>query len=340
LFWIAHDLYFDTPNFPLHGGPTIGAVAEAQTVEIDAEYRLLREEAGQLERPDRRILELRGAEGGELLEGQLTNEIESLAPGTGCYAALLDRKGKMRADMRVLILAEDLISVETDAATVDEVERHLQMYKIGREVELERRTDLAPLSLIGPRSSELLGGLPLGPEHSHRLAPIAGRELRVVATDHGADLIGPPEALRAASAELAAAGAEPVSREATEILRVEAGRPSFGVEMGNHTIPQEAGINERAVSFEKGCYIGQETVARLHHRGKPNRHLRRLVSTTPLQRGAVVQLGDKRLGEVGTAVISPARGPLALAILRREAEPGDEVSVGDSIAARVEEAEA
>jgi folate-binding protein YgfZ len=93
------------------------------------------------------------------------------------------------------------------------------------------------------------------------------------------------------------------------------------------TMPQEAGINDRAVSFSKGCYIGQETVARLHYKGKPNRHLRLLSSEHPLRAGAAVSAGEREVGTIGTAVLSPARGPLALAILRREAEPGSEVAV-------------
>jgi folate-binding Fe-S cluster repair protein YgfZ len=101
-------------------------------------------------------------------------------------------------------------------------------------------------------------------------------------------------------------------------------------------MPAEAAIDERAVSFTKGCYIGQETVARLHYKGKPNRHLRRLRPTDPVAAGDPVLAGDREVGVIGTAVISPAEGPLALAILRREVEPGDEVSVGDGVAAIVE----
>ena len=131
--------------------------------------------------------------------------------------------------------------------------------------------------------------------------------------------------------------AEPVTEEAIEIIRVEAGIPRFGREMTTRTIPQEAGINERAISFAKGCYIGQETVARLHYRGKPNRHLRGLRLAAPAETGDQVRLGERELGEVGTAVLSPARGPLALAILRREAEPGTTVEVAESNSAEVVE---
>ena len=102
-------------------------------------------------------------------------------------------------------------------------------------------------------------------------------------------------------------------------------------------IPQEAGLNERAVSFTKGCYVGQETVARLHYRGKPNRHLRGLRLEAPVADAAPIVLGERELGQVGTAVISPLHGPIALAVIRREAEPGAQVEVGGSVAAEVVE---
>ena len=306
------------------------------TVELDAQYRLLREEAGLVARPGRAWIEVVGADGAEFLQGQLTNEIETLGAGEGCYAALLDRKGKMRSDMRVLRLADDLILIDAPAGCAEEVSRHLDTYRIGREVEIRARDDLAVLSVIGPRAVEVLGGAPFGTEHTHRVERIAEHDVRLVATDAGADLIGTAAALQAVGEQLTARGAETATEAAAEILRVESGRPAFGAEMGNETIPQEAGINERAVSFDKGCYIGQETVARLHFKGKPNRHLRRLSAAEPMAPGAPVARGDKQVGTIGTAVISPGRGPLALAILRREAEPGDEVQVG-AISAMVEE---
>jgi folate-binding Fe-S cluster repair protein YgfZ len=101
-------------------------------------------------------------------------------------------------------------------------------------------------------------------------------------------------------------------------------------------MPQEAAINDRAVRFTSGCYIGQETGARLHYKGKPNRHLRRLRSAEPLAAGDPVVAGEREVGTIGTAVISPAEGPLALAILRREAEDGATVTVGDGTEATVE----
>ena len=107
--------------------------------------------------------------------------------------------------------------------------------------------------------------------------------------------------------------------------------------MTTSTIPEEAGINDRAVSLTKGCYIGQETVARLHYKGKSNRHLRGLRLDSETRADEAIQLGDREVGRVGTAVLSPAFGPIALAILRREATPGDQVAVGAQAIAEVVE---
>ena len=96
-----------------------------------------------------------------------------------------------------------------------------------------------------------------------------------------------------------------VSEEVAEIVRVEHGRPRFGAELDDGVIPQEAGLNERAVSFTKGCYVGQETVARLHYRGKPNRHLRGLRLSAPASPGDELRLGEKVVGRLSTVVESP-----------------------------------
>jgi folate-binding protein YgfZ len=242
--------------------------------------------------------------------------------------------------MRVLRLAPDELLIDTEPEAGDAVLRHLSMYKIGRDAEVtDAGAEVAALSLLGPRTAEILGA-PLGPEHSHRIVRIDGIVCRAVATAFGADLLFDPAAGAQLEAALVAAGAEPVGLETVEIARVEAGRPRLGREMTSATMPQEAGINDRAVSFTKGCYIGQETVARLHYKGKPNRHLRLLSSAQPLPAGAAVRVGEREVGTIGTAVLSPARGPLALAILRREAELGAEVEVDDgtgTVTATVEE---
>ena len=304
-------------------------MATTATVELDGQYRVLREEAGMLDRSERGKLVVRGPDAIEYLQGQLTNDLDAISPGGGCYSALLDRKGHMRADMRVLLLDEDMVWLDAEAIATEPLRRHLETYKIGRQVEIDDEANRALVSMIGPAAAELTGAGPLSPEHAHRELEIGGAPARAVATDVGIDLIVSRQDADAVRAALADAGAVEVSEAAAEIVRVESGRPRFGAEMTDATIPAEAGIDERAVSFTKGCYIGQETVARLHYKGKPNRHLRGLRLERPAEPGEPIRLGERELGSVGTACVSPAHGPIALAIVRREAAPGDRVSVGD-----------
>jgi tRNA-modifying protein YgfZ len=151
--------------------------------------------------------------------------------------------------------------------------------------------------------------------------------VRLVATAAGVDLIC--DAQRTDELKDALEVPE-VSDAAAEVVRVESGRPRYGLDLDESVIPQEAGLNERAVSFTKGCYVGQETVARLFYRGKPNRHLRGLRLSEPAATGDALRLGEREVGRLGSSVVSPVHGPIALAIVRREASPGDTVAVGDS----------
>jgi len=156
-----------------------------------------------------------------------------------------------------------------------------------------------------------------------------GADVVLVATADGVDAICAAEDVDAVRAAFLEAGAEEVPEDAAEVVRVEAGRPRYGIDLDDTVIPQEAGLNERAVSFTKGCYVGQETVARLYYRGKPNRHLRGLRLHGAAATGDPLRLGDREVGRVGSVVDSPTLGPVALALVRREAEPGSEVRVGD-----------
>jgi folate-binding protein YgfZ len=253
----------------------------------------------------------------------VTNDVEALEPGTGCYAALLSHKGKVQVDMRIL-RGDGFIWLDTEPGLEPVLERTISTYGIGRDVRAENQTEThAILSLLGPGARSALDVEPAAEEHSFA----AGEHGLYVATQLGVDVICPaPDA----EAVRVALGVEPVSEEAAECLRIESGRPRFGVDFDSGTIPEEAGLNDRAVSFTKGCYVGQETVARLHYKGKPNRHLRGLRLSEPAATGAELRLGERVVGTLGSVAESPVHGPIGLAVVRREAEPGDQLSVGDS----------
>jgi folate-binding protein YgfZ len=311
-------------------------MAEPAIVELDAQYRQLREECGLLDRSARGKLQVAGPDAAEYLQGQLTSDVEALAPGDGQYAALLDRKGHMQGDMRVLRPSTEELLLDTEPEALAATRRHLEMYSIGREVKVtDVSEEWAILSLIGPRAVEVAGTAAL-PENACEASTVAGVECLAVGTRVGVDLIAAAADAGRLRAALGDAGAVEVSPEAAEILRIEAGVPRFGAEMGTETMPAEAGIVADAVSFTKGCYIGQETVARLHYKGRPNRHLRGLRLSAPAEPGAALALGEKEVGKLGSAAVSPALGPIGLAILRREAEPGITLSVGeDGVTAQV-----
>ncbi len=306
------------------------------TDELVAEHRVLTEQCGLIDRSERGKLALTGSEARAFLAGQVTNDIVGLAEGRGCYAAFLTHKGKMLGDLRVLATEDELL-LDTERATLQALFDMVRRFKIGFDVELHKRTvQRGLISLIGPGSRAVAGAHDLPEtEYAHAAGEIAGRAVRLVATDTGVDVLCEADDTDAVRAALATAGATAVSEDAAEIVRVEHGRPRYGFDLDDATIPQEAGLNERAVSFTKGCYVGQETVARLFYRGKPNRHLRGLRLSEPAEVGAQLQLGDRTVGRLSSSVVSPAMGPIALALVRREAAVGETVDVEGGATAEV-----
>jgi tRNA-modifying protein YgfZ len=303
-------------------------VATADT--LADEYRALTQGCGLVDRSERGKLALTGPDAKEFLQGQVTNDIERLEPGRGCYAAFLTHKGKMLGDMRVLDVGDELL-LDTERVALQGLFNMIRKYKLGSDVELHKRTvEMGLLSLIGPDARRVAGAHGLGnAEHANTRATVGDRQVILVTSDTGVDVFCQADDTAAVRAALEAAGAVPVSEDAAEVVRVERGRPRYGIELDDNVIPQEAGLNERAVSFTKGCYVGQETVARLFYRGKPNRHLRGLRLSGAAATGDALKLGEKEVGRLATVVVSPVHGPIALAILRREAEPGETLAVGD-----------
>jgi tRNA-modifying protein YgfZ len=297
---------------------------------LAGEYRALTECCGLVDRAGRGRLALTGADRREFLHGQITNDIEGLEPGHGCYAALLTHKGKMLSDLRVLDLGDELL-LACERAGLQELFNMIRRYKLGSDVELHKRTvEMGELSLIGPQARRVAGADALGPaEHDNLRAEIGGRPVVLVATDLGVDVFCDADSTEAVRAALLAAGATEAGEAAAELVRVESGRPRYGADLDDGVIPQEAGLNERAVSFTKGCYVGQETVARLFYRGRPNRHLRGLRLSTPVEPGTPLRLGEKEVGRVSSVAVSPVHGPIGLALVRREAELGSTLAAGD-----------
>jgi tRNA-modifying protein YgfZ len=312
------------------------------TAGIDAlagERRVLDDGCGLIDRSARGKLALTGGQAIEFLNGQVTNELEDLRPGEGRYAAFLTHKGKMLGDLRILLPAgsgDAEILLDTERAALQALFDMIRRYRVGYDAELHKRTlERGLLSLIGPRADRVAGlaeGALPQTEHANVQVHIGEVSALAIRTDTGIDLLCDAADTQRLQRALLDAGAVAVSDEAAECLRIERGRPRYGIDLDESVIPQEAGLNERAVSFTKGCYLGQETVARLFYRGKPNRHLRGLRLSRPASSGEEVHFGERVVGTITSATVSPAFGAIALALLRREAEPGAEVLVGAELA--------
>jgi folate-binding protein YgfZ len=277
---------------------------------------------GTYDRSERGKLALSGAGAKEFLHGQVTNDIEALQPGEGCYSAFLTPKGKMLGDLRVLDTGDELL-LDTERIALQELFNMIRRFSIGFDVELHKRTlESGLLSLIGPDVVPAPEA-----EHSHAVVSLGGFCARAIRTDVGVDLLCDAADLPALIATLALPA---LSEGEAERMRIERGRPRYGIDLDDSVIPQEAGLNDRAVSFTKGCYVGQETVARLFYRGKPNRSLRGLRCSAQAQAGDRLASDERELGQITSATWSPTFGPIGLALVRREAPVGATVSVGEN----------
>ncbi|MCI0370101.1 MAG: aminomethyl transferase family protein [candidate division NC10 bacterium] len=309
-----------------------------------AEYRALREAAGVLDRATAGLLRMTGADRVRFLNGMITNDVKALTPGAGLYAALCSPQGKVLGDLRVLAVEEALLLL-CEAACRARVAQTLDRFIIADDAKVtDASGEITVLGCYGPKAAEALARVagsppPELPPHHHAEVRVAGAAVRVVATPFlgvpGFDLFFPVEAATAVARDLLKAtkalGGRAVGHAAFETVRVEAGTPWYGLDFDENNLPQEAGLETTAISFSKGCYIGQETVARIHFRGHVNRRLTGLAVQGEVlpARGSRVLKGEAEVGRVTSAVRSPARGaPVALAMLRREAgEPGTSLKV-------------
>lgn len=308
-----------------------------------AEYLAAREAVALVELPERGLLAASGPQRHKFLHSMLSNAVEDLQPGQGRLAALMDVKGHLTALMRVLATPDALL-LELPKQRLAKVEETLLFYKVGAPVRFAARA-IEALGLLGPRAGALLEslGLPVpGAPQAHAEGTLAGVAVRVSrASDLPAGafvLHAPSEAGARVREALAGAGALPIGRDAFDALRVEDGRPLYGVDVTEEHLLHETGLLAEYHSASKGCYLGQEVVARLEGRGgNVNKQLRGLRLGMPASAGAAVLREQREVGRVTTAAVSPRLGPVALAYVHRSAfEPGTAVEVAGAAAAVVQ----
>ncbi len=313
------------------------------------EHRAVRESAGYFDFSFRTLLSLKGPTRAKFLHRIVSNDILSLAPGQGTYAALLNPQGHILADFRVYC-AEDSLLISTDADLREKTLQGLKRYVIGERLEFEP-LELYALAVQGRQSRALCARalqleIPSLDEYAHISAEFAGTSLRVARASwtgeegyelwtDAAGLASAWQALGAAAEEFAA---RPCGTRALESLRIEAGMPRYGQDLGEDTLPLEANLFA-ALSFNKGCYVGQEIVERSRSRGHVNWKLVGLFveAAAPPAAGEALSAQDKAAGEVTSACLSPTLGKnLALAYVRREfSAPGTTLQLASGAAATV-----
>jgi folate-binding protein YgfZ len=319
-------------------------------------YHVLRQAAGLLDRSSSRgRIRVTGADRRSYLQGLLTNDIAALSSGNGCYSAYLTPQGRMVADMRVFELGDALL-VDLESAVAETVRTRWDQFIFSEDVKVEAvSASTAQVGVYGPRAADVIqsaftpGRNPIAPSpdaatlnalemHANRRWDFQGAPATVLRSDDigvdGFDIVVAGERGGSLVELLASSGGVAISSEAAEICRVEAGRPRFGVDMDEETIPLEAGIEDRAISLTKGCYVGQEIIIRVLHRGH-GRVARKLVGVVldadaeVPGRGEKVFAGDREVGFLTSAVDSPAVGrPIALGYVHRDfVQPGTPVVV-------------
>ncbi len=305
-------------------------------------YAALKKGAALVDRSDRKLLRLSGKDPVGMLDAILTNNLP-LGENVGVYAMLLNSKGRIQTDLRVLKAAGEVL-IDTEAEGAEAAKEILGRYapfsRIKVEDLSEADTPWSILGLYGPKTKELLGSLD-PTEHETREGEIGGVTLLaagVTVPALGYDLIGPAETLATACGHLLRAGAIPANHGAYETIRIASGIPRFGSDITPENFPGETGLLEQAVSFEKGCYPGQETVARMHYRGHPNKQLYRFAieEPSPTPGEPIVQNG-KNIGAItSVAPLHVDERILALGYLSRNADPKTPLRAGDNIISVIE----
>lgn len=302
-----------------------------------AEYGFLRETVAVLDLSHRGRLCVTGADRARFLHGQVTNAVKDLKPGEGCYAALVTAKGRLVSDLHIHCLRDELL-LDLEPGCAERVRARLEEFVIADDVQV---VDIAPhyahFSVLGPAAPALMGRLSLaldglpGPGQLRQVNDPAWGEVVCAHQPRGAetgfDLFVPTgvgvEVAGRLLKEARTAGGGPVGWDALELVRVEAGIPRFGADMDETNLAPEAGIESRAISYQKGCYIGQEVIARIRTYGQVTRALRGLTLPVELPalppKGAVLRHAGREVGQITSAVQSlRLKRPIALGYVRKE----------------------
>jgi folate-binding protein YgfZ len=306
--------------------------------DVGDEYHALRTGAIVIDRSHRGRMRFFGESAGDALTGLVTTDVLSIQPGHGRYGAALSAKGRIVADVRILAMPGFYL-VDTPARAwpgfVAMVKKYVNPRLSGYRDESYATREIG---IYGPTARRVVAGLTgVGDDalaalepYDHVTGTFEGTEVTVVRSPdlgvEGFDVLVPLEVFARAWEQTIAARATPAGLGAWEIARVEAGRPEWGVDIDDTTIPQEANFDELdAISYTKGCYIGQEVVARVHFRGHVNRHLRglRAPGAEPAPTGAqLIDDSGNHVGDVRSSASSPRLGGIALGMVRREVAPG------------------
>ena len=306
------------------------------------DYAAIRDGAALVISRDRARIAVSGKDRASYLQGLLTNDVQALNAGTGCYAAWLTPQGRMTTDMHVLE-SGDMILLDVPGANRESVLQRLDQFLFSEDVQLgDLTSSLGQVAIHGPKAAGVLeqviglAGLARWPPYGNARAEFAGSPLVVARIDQlgvpGFVLYVDVDRAPGLVAALERAGAVHVSHDALEAARLEAGYPMFGVDMDDDIIPLEAGIDARALSLTKGCYVGQEVIIRVLHRGH-GRVVRRLVGLRiagdqlPAPR-ARIHAGGRDIGFVTSIAASPRFGTIALGYVHRDfVEPSTSVEV-------------
>jgi folate-binding protein YgfZ len=300
----------------------------------DGAYRSAREGCALADLSDRAVLAATGPKRQPFLHGILSNDIAGRTPGQGVRSALMDAKGRLLCLLRVLVTPDALL-LEMPRERLAFVHETLDRYRVAAPVRFAERP-AAVLGALGPRAADALHSLGLAevPEtpESHVAASIAGHEVRVVRAGdlpaHGFAVLVEPDRADAVRAAIRGAGAIELDRATLDVLRIEDGRAWFGPDVTSENLLFETGLVSE-YHVPKGCYVGQEVVARLEARGgHVSRALRGLRLTAPAAPGAAIRADGADVGHVTTAGVSPRLGPIAMGYVHRKAfEPGTAVEV-------------